>query len=79
MKAWRTSTTSGPAGIEKLGLAPLPASLAGALDLMEESELVYNALGEHIFEWFLRNKRSEWKSYKTHVSPWELENYLPSW
>lgn len=69
----------GPAGIEKLGLAPLPASLAGALDLMEESELVYNALGEHIFEWFLRNKRSEWKSYKTHVSPWELENYLPSW
>ena len=48
----------GPAGVEKLGLSPLPASLAGALDLMEESELVYNALGEHIFEWFLRNKRS---------------------
>ncbi len=69
----------GPGGPEKLGLAPLPASLSAALDEMEKSELVYDALGEHIFEWFLRNKRSEWKSYKTHVSPWELENYLPSW
>ena len=35
---------------------------------MERSELVHEALGEHIFEWFLRNKRSEWRAYKTHVS-----------
>jgi hypothetical protein len=27
------------------------------------------ALGEHIFEWFLRNKRSEWRAYKTQVTP----------
>ena len=31
-----------------------------ALDVMEQSELVAEALGEHIFEWFLRNKRAEW-------------------
>ena len=36
--------------------------------VMERSELVHEALGEHIFEWFLRNKRSEWRDYKTHVS-----------
>ena len=65
--------------MEKLGVEPLPQSLSDALDVMERSELVHNALGEHIFEWFLRNKRSEWRDYKTHVSQWELERYLPSW
>jgi glutamine synthetase len=64
---------------EKLGVQPLPRSLAEALDEMEKSELVFDALGEHIFEWFLRNKRSEWGSYKLHVSQWELERYLPTW
>ncbi len=64
---------------KKLGIAPLPTSLAEALDEMERSELVQEALGEHIFEWFLRNKRDEWRSYKAHVSQWELERYLPRW
>ena len=68
-----------PTEAEKLGVQPLPRSLAEALDEMERSELVHNALGEHIFEWFLRNKRSEWGSYKLHVSQWELERYLPTW
>ena len=65
--------------VEKLGVTPIPTSLHEALDRMEQSELVHNALGEHIFEWFLRNKRSEWSSYKAHVSQWELERYLPTW
>jgi glutamine synthetase len=43
---------------------------------MERSELVHEALGEHIFEWFLRNKRNEWKAYKTHVSGFEHNRYL---
>ena len=61
------------------GLRPLPQSLAEALDEMEKSELVAEALGEHIFEWFLRNKRSEWADYKAHVSQFELSRYLPNW
>ncbi|MEM7272123.1 MAG: type I glutamate--ammonia ligase [Actinomycetota bacterium] len=65
--------------VEKLGVTPIPHSLSEALDQMEASELVQEALGEHIFEWFLRNKRSEWSSYKSHVSQWELERYLPTW
>jgi glutamine synthetase len=68
-----------PEEAEKLGLQQLPQSLSEALSVMESSELVRSTLGEHIFEWFLRNKRSEWQSYKTHVSQWELERYLPSW
>ncbi|MEM9513235.1 MAG: glutamine synthetase family protein [Actinomycetota bacterium] len=62
--------------LAKLGIAQLPQSLAEALATMEQSELVHEALGEHIFEWFLRNKRSEWRGYKTHVSGFELERYL---
>lgn len=54
----------------------LPQNLSIALDEMERSELVQEALGEHIFEWFLRNKRTEWREYKTHVSQFELHRYL---
>jgi glutamine synthetase len=43
---------------------------------MEQSTLVHEALGEHIFEWFLRNKRIEWRQYKTHVSQFEINRYL---
>jgi glutamine synthetase len=57
----------------------LPANLAEALDRMEGSELVREALGEHIFEWFLRNKRAEWGAYRTHVSSFELDRYLRTW
>jgi len=58
------------------GLEQLPQSLAEALQKMETSELVAEALGEHIFEWFLRNKRQEWRGYKTQVTPFELDRYL---
>lgn len=68
-----------PSDAVRLGVQPLPSSLAEALDVMEGSELVHDALGQHIFEWFLRNKRSEWRDDKSHVSQWELERYLPSW
>ena len=44
---------------------------------MEHSELVAEALGEHVFEWFIRNKRSEWDAYRVEVTPFELERYLP--
>ena len=54
-----------------------PASLAEALDEMERSELVAEALGEHVFEWFIRNKRAEWQEYKTQVTQFELDRYLP--
>jgi glutamine synthetase len=58
------------------GIKPLPASLNDALDAMETSELVADTLGEHVFEWFLRNKRAEWAAYKAEVTPFELRRYL---
>src|SRR5450432_112903 len=59
------------AELGKLGIDLLPQSLSDSLRVMEQSALVHEALGEHIFEWFLRNKRSEWRAYKTHVSAFE--------
>jgi glutamine synthetase len=61
------------------GMRSLPQSLSDAIDVMESSEVVAEALGEHIFEWFLRNKRSEWFDYKTQVTQFELDRYLPNW
>jgi glutamine synthetase len=54
----------------------VPQSLSDALDAMEASELVAGALGEHVFEWFIRNKRKEWMDYKTQVTQFELDRYL---
>ena len=55
----------------------LPGSLNEAVADMENSELMAETLGEHVFEWFIRNKRAEWASYKTHISQFELDRYLP--
>lgn len=59
------------------GISRIPGNLSAALDAMADSELVAEALGDHLFEWFLRNKRSEWDKYQRHVSRYELEEYLP--
>ena len=66
-----------PQELASEGIATLPGSLSDAVSAMERSELVAETLGEHVFEWFARNKRSEWSAYKTHVSQFELDRYLP--
>ncbi|HVX45071.1 MAG TPA: type I glutamate--ammonia ligase [Mycobacteriales bacterium] len=55
----------------------LPHNLSDAVRAMEGSELVAETLGEHVFDYFLRNKRSEWNDYRAKVTPYELERYLP--
>ena len=60
----------------KAGIGALPTSLDEAIDAMADSELVADALGDHVFEYFLRNKRAEWDEYKQQVTPWELTRFL---
>jgi glutamine synthetase len=60
-----------------LGIKPLPADLNEAIKVMEQSDLVAEALGEHVFDFFLRNKRDEWTDYRRQVSRFELDRYLP--
>ncbi|HEY8373174.1 MAG TPA: type I glutamate--ammonia ligase [Pseudonocardiaceae bacterium] len=59
------------------GYESLPQNLAEALQVMESSELVAETLGEHVFDFFLRNKRAEWEAYRRQVTPYELKTYLP--
>ena len=58
------------------GIGQLPESLNEAVNEMERSELVREALGDQVFEWFIRNKRLEWHDYRTRVTPWESDSYL---
>jgi glutamine synthetase len=60
-----------------LGIEPLPKSLGEAIAVMEKSELVAETLGEHVFDYVLRNKRQEWEQYRAQVTPYELERFLP--
>lgn len=55
----------------------LPTDLNEAILQMEESDLVRETLGEHVFEYVLRNKRAEWRDYSRQVSAYELDRYLP--
>jgi len=60
-----------------LGITPLPGSLSDAIATLEGSELMAETLGEHVFDYFLRNKRAEWEAYRQQVTPFELTRYLP--
>jgi len=59
-----------------LGIEPLPQNLSEACNVMERSELVAETLGEHVFDFFLRNKREEWTDYRRQVTEFELDRYL---
>jgi glutamine synthetase len=62
-----------------LRIDELPANLSEALDEMEKSALVRDTLGEHVFDHYLRAKRTEWDGYMRHVSAWEVERYLSTY
>ncbi|GAA4640033.1 type I glutamate--ammonia ligase [Actinoallomurus vinaceus] len=59
-----------------MGIEPLPQSLDEAIAAMERSELVAEVLGEHVFDFFLRNKRAEWEDYRRQVTEYERRRYL---
>ena len=61
----------------KRGIGTLPASLLEAIMLAEKSKVVREALGSHLFEAFIKNKRIEWDNYRTQVTDYELKKYLP--
>jgi glutamine synthetase len=62
---------------DKAGIRALPGSLGEAIALTEQSKLVKECLGDHVFNKFIENKKIEWDNYRIHVSKYELEKYLP--
>jgi glutamine synthetase len=61
-----------------LGIEPLPQNLHDAISVMERSELVAETLGEHVFDFFLRNKKAEWDDYRQQVTEYERARMLPN-
>lgn len=61
-----------------LGIEPLPRNLDEAIRVMETSELAAETLGEHVFDFFLRNKRAEFDEYRRQVTALELSSLLPA-
>jgi glutamine synthetase len=60
-----------------MGYEDLPQDLSSALKVMEKSELIAETLGEHVFDFFLKNKRAEWDEYRRQVTEFERRRYLP--
>ncbi|MBW2708042.1 MAG: glutamine synthetase [Deltaproteobacteria bacterium] len=67
-----------PAERKAHGITDLPGNLYAAILTTEKSELVREVLGDHVFNKFIENKRIEWDVYRTHVSQYELDRYLPT-
>jgi glutamine synthetase len=61
----------------KWGIDTLPGSLSEAIQLAEKSEIVRKALGEHVFNSFIENKKKEWDDYRIQITEYELKRYLP--
>jgi len=59
------------------GIDILPASLLEAIQVTEKSDIVRKALGNHVFDAFIQNKKIEWEQYRSQVTEYELEKYLP--
>ncbi len=62
---------------DRAGIDSLPGNLFEAIQEVEKSDVVRKTLGDHIFNKFVENKKIEWDCYRTHVSKFEIEKYLP--
>jgi glutamine synthetase len=63
--------------LQRRGIGTLPGSLLEAIQLTEKSEIVRKTLGDHVFNAFIKNKKIEWDQYRTQVTGYELDKYLP--
>jgi glutamine synthetase len=64
-----------PTQLAARGIAPLPQSLAEAIDALEANSVVRAALGDTLSAEFIRLKRDEWQGYCSHISGWEMQRY----
>ncbi len=60
---------------KELGIGSLPANLGEAMSEFENSELMRNTMGDHVFDSLLLLKKDEWDEYRVQVHDWELEKY----
>ena len=61
---------------EEYGISTLPTNLGEAIEELENDEVIYNGLGDHVGPKFVEAKKAEFKDYLVDVSQWELDEYL---
>ena len=59
------------------GIGTLPGSLSEAIALAEGSKLLRRALGDHVFDSFIRNKKIEYDRFRRALTDYEIKTYLP--
>ncbi|MBL7081287.1 MAG: glutamine synthetase [Candidatus Omnitrophica bacterium] len=63
--------------MKDLGMAILPGSLIEAIEIAQNSQLLKETLGEHIFNNLIMGKKIEWDEYRKRVHEYEIKTYLP--
>jgi len=66
-----------PEEMKEHNIICLPGSLIEAIEISEQSELLKEVLGEHIFNNLITAKKIEWDEYRKRVHEYEIETYLP--
>ncbi|MCK4809800.1 MAG: glutamine synthetase [Candidatus Omnitrophica bacterium] len=66
-----------PEEMKDLGVECLPGSLIEAIEISENSKLLKDTLGDHIFSNFILGKKMEWDEYRKRVHEYEINTYLP--
>ena len=62
--------------LRERSIGMLPGTLGEALEELAGDATIQDALGEHVYDAFVRAKKAEWDDYRIRVSNWELERYL---
>ncbi|MHA6250471.1 type I glutamate--ammonia ligase [Oceanobacillus sp. CAU 1775] len=61
---------------KEAGIGDLPSSLIEALDYLKADDVIKNALGEHLYNHFVKAKQIEADNFRITVHPWEREQYM---
>lgn len=61
---------------KRAGVEQLPTDLGEAIESAEKSDFLKEALGEHIYQSLIANKKFEWDEYRRHISNYELKKHL---
>jgi len=62
---------------ERRGIESLPENLWEAIKIAEKSEWLKKTLGKPLFYKLIENKKMEWERYRSQVTSYELQEYLP--
>lgn len=58
------------------GIRKLPATMGESIEAFKKSSFIKDVLGKDIYEKYLGAKETEWEAFCTHVTDWEVNEYL---